>query len=144
MIEAIKQDLIAVYQTYSTNSENPIDSGICNLNSTDKKKLHQLHVATSKLMSFKSVSLVFSSAIKCISTLDIKSPIFEIGSGYLLGLPKDTRLTYDFHQETNYMRGYENLYQCHYPLLRISESDNGTMSLLDKSHKLGPLDFEKK
>lgn len=62
----------------------------------------------------------------------------------MLGLPKDKRLAYDFHQESNYMKDYEDILNVHYPLFYQSNIKNGTMSALDKSHKLGRLEYDKK
>ena len=58
-------------------------------------------------------------------------------------MPKDKRLVYDFHQEVNYSRNYDDLVSVHFPLFYKASIKNGTMSALNKSHKLGILNFDK-
>ena len=55
------------------------------------------------------------------------NPVFEILSGLLLGISKDDRLVYNFHQESNYMKGFDDIVNIHYPLLRTSKVENGTI-----------------
>ena len=62
----------------------------------------------------------------------------------VLSIPNDKRLVYDFHQESNFMTGFGNVYNVHYPLFRTSTVNNGTMSILDGSHRLGTINYEKK
>lgn len=73
----------------------------------------------------------------------IDKPVVEIASTYLLGLPKDKRLTYDFHQESNYMKGFDDIINVHYPIFRSATPVNGTMSVLARSPKLGTLPYTK-
>lgn len=42
------------------------------------------------------------------------------------------------------MKGFEDIFNIHYPILRTSSIENGTMSVIAGSHKLKTLDFEKK
>jgi ectoine hydroxylase-related dioxygenase (phytanoyl-CoA dioxygenase family) len=55
----------------------------------------------------------------------------------------DDRLVYNFHQESNYMKGFSDIINVHYPLLRTSNAQNGTMSILPGTHKLGTLEYQK-
>jgi len=134
---------IMSYSPRTSSSEyNKIDVAIMELDRKNQSKLHELHQAISRTVVFKSVNLYLSKILKEIS--GIHSPIFEIASTILLGIPQDTRLVYDFHQESNYMKGFDDIFNIHYPLLRKSSIENGTMSIIPSSHKYGTLDYEKK
>lgn len=106
-----------------------------------KSELYSLHVATSKCISFKNLLGLFSDLVKALGN---NCPVLEIGSSYLLSMPRDQRLVYDFHQESNYMKGFSDIYNFHYPIFRKSTFKNGTMSVLAGSHKLGTLPFYKR
>lgn len=140
-LASIRQDLMDTLKDYATCENDPVDSAILNLNRIDKKALHVLHLATSKLVSFKIISMIFADILKRIS--GSHAPFMEIGSGWLLGIAQDSRLVYDFHQEANYMRGFEEVFSVHYPLFRTSSLENGTMSILPGSHRCGTLGFSK-
>lgn len=141
LLSSIRNDLTAIFETYSTDKANPVDSAILNLDKTDKPKLYELHIAASKCVSFKAASVFFSDLLKSISGNNM--PVLEIASGFLLSIAKDTRLVYDFHQESNYMKGFGDIFNVHYPLFRTSTIDNGTMSILPGSHHYGTLSFNK-
>ena len=141
LLEIVREELLSLYKVYSTENDNIIDSAILNLDKSDKPKLHELHIATSKLSSIRAIELSLSDLLKEISGLD--APILQIASGYLLGIPKDSRLVYDFHQESNYMKGFDDIFNIHYPLLRTSTTENGTMSILPGSHHYGTLGYNK-
>ena len=141
LLAKVKSDLLELFRVYVTDEKNPIDSAIINLNQSDKPKLHELHIATGHLSSIRAIEVSLSNLLKEISGLD--SPILQIASGYLLGIPKDSRLVYDFHQESNYMKEFNDILNVHYPLLRTSTTDNGTMSVLPGSHHYGTLNYEK-
>jgi len=141
LLASIRNDLTAIFGTYSTDKANPVDSAILNLDKTDKPKLYELHTAASKCVSFKATSAFFSDLLKRISGNN--SPVLEIGAGFLLSIAKDSRLVYDFHQESNYMKGFGDIFNVHYPLFRTSTVDNGTMSILPGSQNYGTLSFNK-
>ena len=140
LLNNLQDDLIFVFKEFGLK-KFPYDSGIIALDKKNKEQLHQLHIATSKLTSFSALTKIFTDAIKKIGDAD--KPVIEIASGYLLGIPKDNRLIYDFHQESNYMKGFNDIFNIHYPIFRTSDQSNGTMSILPRTHKLGTLLFTK-
>ena len=142
LIENIVNDLRFIFEPFATDKSNPIDSGILNLDKNDKKLLHNLHMASAKSTSIKLMSGFFRDIIREINGKD--DSVFEISSGLLLGISRDDRLVYNFHQESNYMRGFTNIFNIHFPLLRTSNVQNGTMSILPGTHKLCTLEYEKK
>tara|TARA_B100000795_G_C22783546_1_gene433493 strand:+ start:1292 stop:2107 length:816 start_codon:yes stop_codon:yes gene_type:complete len=142
LIENIVEDLKFIFSPYSTDNLNPIDSGILNLDKADKKLLHKLHLSLQKSTAVRSMPNIFRNIISSIN--EDKTPVLDIFSGLLLGISKDDRLVYNFHQESNYYReAFSDITVVHYPLLRTSKPENGTMSILPGSHKLGTLDYDK-
>jgi hypothetical protein len=142
LIGDIQNELINIFRPFATDKNYSIDSSIIQLDKSDKAKLYELHIAASKATSFKAVSVHLSKVLKKISGSE--APVLEIAAGFLLGIPKDKRLVYDYHQESNYMKGFEDIFNIHYPLFRTSTIENGTMSILPSSHNYGTLTFEKK
>ena len=140
--EKIEAELADTFSEFANDAKHPIDSAIINLDREDKPLLHELHMATTKLISLRSVFALLSDVVCDLSSR--VEPIYEISGGYLLGIPTDTRLVYDFHQESNYMREFKEVFNFHFPLLRNSTRENGTMSVLAGSHKIGTVSFEKK
>jgi hypothetical protein len=141
-LEKIEAELADTFSEFADDAKHPIDSAIINLDREDKALLHELHKATTKLISLRSVFALLSDVV-CDLSSKVK-PIYIISGGYLLGIPTDTRLVYDFHQESNYMREFKEVFNFHFPLLRNSTRENGTMSVLAGSHKIGTVSFEKK
>jgi hypothetical protein len=140
-IEHVVNDLTTIFEPYASDKQNPVDSAIINLDKKDKKRLHELHIAAEKVTSLKRLSFFLGETVKSISGRGC--PVLEIASSLLLSIPKDDRLVYDFHQESSYMKGFSDIFNIHYPLFRTSTIENGTMSILPETHKLGNLEYEK-
>jgi len=111
------------------------------LDKNDQSKLYEFHLNSSKLFSISTLSNEIYNVVKILNK---NLPLKLNSNGYLLGLPRDSRLAYDFHQEGNYMRGAGKIYNIHFPIFHKSTIENGTMSILIDSHKEGLLPFEKK
>jgi len=141
-LKRVQYDLAKTFREFAEDQSNPIDSAIIKLNRENKSLLYELHMATTKLISLRSLFGLLSETVLELSGEEL--PVYEISGGYLLGIPGDARLVYDFHQESNYMRGFKTIFNFHFPLLRDSTQENGTMSMLSGSHVLGPVSFEKK
>ena len=141
-LEAVQRGLTETFIEFSVNSECSIDSAIIELDKTNKPLLYELHMASTKLISLRSIFSLFTDVVSDLASNE--APVYEISGGFLLGIPKDNRLVYDFHQESNYMREFESIFNFHFPLLRKSTRNNGTMSVLRGSHKIGTVSFEKK
>lgn len=140
-IHDIIDDLNQIFLPYATNKEYPIDSAIIELDKNDKVKLYELHQVACRLYSISKIGSSVSKYINAITGKRIHQ--FNISSAFLLSIPRDKRLVYDFHQESNFMRGFTDIFNIHYPLIRTSVVENGTMSILAGSHKLKTLDFKK-
>ena len=73
-----------------------------------------------------------------------QSNVYLIDAQLLPGLPKDKRLTYDYHQESNYKKNFKNILNIHFPVYFKSTKENGTMSSLTGTHLLGNLNYKKR
>jgi Phytanoyl-CoA dioxygenase (PhyH) len=120
--------------------EDFIDQSIIDLNATrsGQDELYALHESLRKLSVW--CGLVADSAGLAARCVGNENPFSVVSWGFLLGLPDDTRLAYDFHQETSYMVGAKDVMNVHFPFLRPSTIENGTMSVLEGSHKEGVLE----
>jgi len=140
-LRSIANDLTEIFAPYATDASNLFDSAVIELDRTNKEKLHELHIVASRLSSIWKISSVVSEFIDQI--YGKKRPQMIIDNAFMLGIPKDSRLVYDFHQESNYMKDFDDILNVHYPIFRTSNFENGTMSVLPGTHKLGTLDYEK-
>jgi len=140
-LQKIQNELATTFRDFADDRSNLIDSAIIKLDRENKPLLYELHMATTKLVSLRSLFGLLSEVVLQLSAKEL--PVYEISGGYLLGIPGDARLVYDFHQESNYMRGFKTIFNFHFPLLRKSTRESGTMSILSGSHVLGPVSFEK-
>lgn len=138
-LKYIQNSLNIFFKKYTKRKFN---ESIIYLNNRDKKKLYNLHMIANKSLSLNIFSEIFEKTLKILS--DTNFPVLQVQSGIMLGIPADKRLTYDFHQEANYSRGYGELVTVHFPLFYKANIRNGTMSALNKTHKLGELKFDKK
>jgi len=120
-----------------------IDPTIIGLNATrsGQDELYSLHEGLRKLSVW--CGLVADSALLAARCVGNENPFSVVSWGFLLGLPDDSRLAYDFHQETSYMVGAGDIMNVHFPFLRPSTIENGTMSVLEGSHREGVLETDR-
>lgn len=119
-----------------------IDKQIIELNKTDRSALHKLQIIASKLSSFHS--LVWEIHKYLVQINQSKNHLFFKSLGFVLGVPESQRLAYDWHQDGTYhgKNNGESVTHVWFPIFYPTTIRNGTMSFLDKSHKLGLLDYE--
>lgn len=134
----IQKNMNSVFKKYFKKN---FLNGVVHLDRSNKKKLFIFHRIVENLKSIKSLNLRLSNFQKILFP---KKNIFLIADGLLLGLPKDKRLTYDFHQESNFMKNFNDILNIHYPIFFKSDYKNGSMSVLSGSHKEGNLKYDKK
>lgn len=114
--------------------ETFIDRAIIELNQTraGQDELFSLHQSLRSLSVFHGFTDTCARLASRVAGNDF--PFSVISSGFMLGLPDDSRLAYDFHQESVYMVGAEDIMNVHFPFMRASTVRNGTMSALEGSH----------
>lgn len=134
-IKKIQDDLNSFYKRHTGKKCN---EAMIYLDKKDKKKLYYLNTISKQIISFKDIFCKFSKIIKILNN-NYKDPVLEINTGNLIGLPKDNRLVLNWHQEGSALKNYDDMISVHYPLFFKSSVFNGTMSSLEKTHKLGAL-----
>ncbi len=133
-LEQVRADIAQEFGAFGAS----ISESIINMNSSNKPLLHELHKLTCNLLS---LNRSFQQVLELANNLLGCTIPFIRSSGYLLGIPKDNRLVYDFHQESNYMKDFKQICNIHFPIMGKADLNNGTMSVLEKSHKLGNLNY---
>jgi ectoine hydroxylase-related dioxygenase (phytanoyl-CoA dioxygenase family) len=123
-------------------SSDSIDAIITKLDQMDSSKLHQIQVAASRLASFH---LLASKIYECIPLITGQAEVVFLNAvGFLLGIPDNQRLSYDWHQDGTYhMDGKASVIHVWCPIFMPTNIENGAMSLLQKSHKEPLLKYEK-
>ena len=94
-----------------------------------------------RCLSLNIFSKIFEKTSKIINGNSM--PALQVQTGFGIFLPQDKRLVYNFHQEASYVRNYNDLTNILFPLFYKTSIRNGTTSVLDGSHKLGPLTYDK-
>ena len=82
-LEKIEAELADTFSEYANDAKFPIDSAIINLDRENKALLHELHLATTKLISLRSMFSLFTSVVSDLTSR--QEPVYEISGGYLLG-----------------------------------------------------------
>ena len=142
LINEVMEKIEYEYQQ-ATGYKASYDEIVEKLDKENRKKLYQIHLATSKREIFKKIENCLSDVIKGL----LNSSQYELVSnsaGYLINLSKDKRLIYDWHQECNYMKTIRPIISANYPILFKATPYNGALSYLAKSSILGELKFKKK
>jgi ectoine hydroxylase-related dioxygenase (phytanoyl-CoA dioxygenase family) len=136
-LDRLSKELNECYSRYVPNFVD-IDSAIKDLDIKDKSLLYDISKSTGKLLTFKEI------AVSLMRHFKSKRTLFEVSNGYIIGLPGDDRITYDYHQESSYWVDYKyDVTTVQYSISDRLSKDNGSMSVLVGSHKLGTLKYNK-
>lgn len=142
LVSDLQKDLNNYFVSVGGDMGNDFDSICINMDQKDKPRLYEMYKMGSNITAFKKISKPLSEIINKINLCD--DAVLEMHIAYLIGLPKDMRLTYDWHQESSWdtddVKRIKNMVNVHYPIFRESNILNGSMSVLVGSHKLGPLE----
>ena len=123
------------------NKYNNFNSLIVNLSKKNKNKLRDINILSNRLTSFLEICVYLKKFYKKYYN---QSNVYLIDAQLLPGLPKDKRLTYDYHQESNYKKNFKNILNIHFPVFFKSTKENGTMSSLTGTHQLGNIKKKKR
>ena len=140
----LQNDIISMFsKNYpEVKDASTLDARIIDLNSNNPSDLHKLQISATKLSSFYSILAEIQDTI--VEFFPSSVDIYFSSLGYVLGVPGNQRLAYDWHQDGTYHDG-ENKKTIHlwFPIFYPASLKNGAMSLIENSHKLGILDFKK-
>ncbi|MFM7762870.1 MAG: hypothetical protein ACKO73_07905, partial [Acidimicrobiaceae bacterium] len=62
-LEVVQSDLAETFAEFAADKQFPIDSAIIELDKTDRQLLYELHMATTKLISLKSLFSLFAGVV---------------------------------------------------------------------------------
>lgn len=137
ILNRLSKELDECYSRYVPNFVD-IDSAIKTLDKDDKSLLYEISKSTGNLLTMKEIS------VNLRRYLESRRTLFEVTNGYIIGLPNDNRITYDYHQESSYWPNYKyDVTTVQYSISDRLTKDNGSMSVLVGSHKLGALEYHK-
>lgn len=137
---ALRHDIRTIFKQYAKKGETVHETCI-RLDKEDKDLLFRISRLTSRFVSMNEIVLECSRyALHFLP----KGNYVVCEVGVLFGLPEDKRLVYNWHQESSYMPNYKHVVNFWFPVFEPSSYENGTMSCLTGSYKLGHLPAEKK
>ncbi|MFT5282774.1 MAG: phytanoyl-CoA hydroxylase [Yoonia sp.] len=139
-LETMRQSLRDIFGAYALPGED-VFATVQRLATTEKELFYRIY----KFIAQSFVSL-YPVRLECLPVaqrlLGGKLHI-DIGSAVIFALPSDERLTWDWHQESPYDPDLSETIHFSFPLFEPATEDNGTMSVLLGSHKLGMLPHDK-
>jgi hypothetical protein len=139
VLSELCEEILLCFRCFLNDRTLNLSQIIQSLNNLEKTELHNAHKVADRLVGLSKLDSIFAESCKELSNNDF--PVISIAKGLLLGIPADERLVYDFHQESNYMFDFREIFNVHYPMLGSATILNGTMSVLKGSHCLGNLGF---
>lgn len=143
-LDRLRKDLITLVVGAHADYEDfsKVDRKLIQLNETDRPALHKLQIAATKLSSFYAIVSELHEYVAKVNPSE--DHIFFKALGFVLGIPGSQRLAYDWHQDGTYHGNNTGEIVTHvwFPVFYPAKKENGTMSFLDRSHKLGLLEFE--
>ncbi len=142
-LERLQHDIISLFDKEYGNIKTAasLDKKIIDINDSDKASLHKLQIAATTLSSFYSIVAEVHDFL--VQIIPPESDLFHNGLGFVFGIPGSQRLAYDWHQDGTYHGGNGKVtIHIWFPIFYPATIENGAMSLLENSHKLGLLNFE--
>ena len=136
-IKNFQDALELLFLNNSADSKNIYEAAV-NLDKNNKEALYKIYQIAPKLREFSRLKEYF---FKHLEEIFPGRNYVDLGSGVLFGLPQDQRLTWTWHQESTYHPGIENIVHYWIPLFNPSSTNNGAMSVLEGTHKLGSLPY---
>ena len=136
-IDCFEKSLSKMFLDNTPGAKDIFDASV-KLDTDNKELLYNIYLSIPKSDFFSELRRY------CFKHIESYYPGYnymDVGSGVLFGLPQDKRLTWTWHQEGTYHPGIEKIIHYWLPLYNNSSINNGAMSALKKSHKLGTLGF---
>ena len=136
----LRAELTQMFGAYAKPGED-IHATCIRLDKEDKPLLHRMFQMTQKMLVMDDLKF---DALPYAKLVLPKGYYATAGIGVLFGLPEDTRLAYNWHQESNYMPNMPHVLNYWFPVFEDATMENGTMSCLVGSHQYGKLPYVKK
>lgn len=141
LVRDVEQELMSFFQAHGHPRES-IHDIVIRMNCENPHYLYLVYQALSK--SFALAKLRSACQEYIDTCLRPEGLLVDLAPGLLMCVPNDDRIIYDWHQEIVYHRELEDTVHLWLPILNDATLENGTMSALKGSHKLGALPFSKK
>jgi len=146
--DAVPQELVAALRESLTRLLEPegrpgesIFETITRLHRGGDQTLYRLHELSNKLTAMNSLREACATWARAV--LGPGRLLVDVNSHVIFSIPEDERSQWSWHQESTYdvFKG-AGINFC-LPVFEPATRENGTMSLLKGSHKLGPLPYDK-
>ncbi len=139
-LDAIRQSLESIFKVYANEGENIFDT-VERLATEEKDLFYRIYKFIAK--SFVSLYPVRLECLPIVEKLLGGKVHIDIGSAVIFAPPENTRLTWGWHQETTYDPDMPDALHFSFPIFEPARVENGSMSVLLGSHKLGTLPYDK-
>jgi hypothetical protein len=113
---------------------------IIELDRYDQTLLYQYNLSINKITEILSLG---EKVDEFLALRHPKSSGVVLDHIVLLGLPSDERMAYSWHQESSYIPTVPTVYTMWTPLFNPSTRENGTMSVLSGTNKLGNVGYNR-
>ena len=140
LLDSVVESIANIYR--SEGFSGSLEEIICRLNAENQPLLYKLHLKTSLREIFKPIESCLEGIFHELLNTNSHELVGN-SAEYLLGLPHDKRLVYDFHQECHYMKKISPILTAHFPLNVACTPANGAMSYLNATSALGALPYHK-
>ncbi|HZM00231.1 MAG TPA: phytanoyl-CoA dioxygenase family protein [Planctomycetota bacterium] len=139
-IAALREALSRLLEPEGRPGETVFET-IVRLHRGGDKALYRLHELSKDLAAMNSLRQ--TCAAWAAALLGPDRLLLDVNSHVIFSIPDDDRSMWSWHQESSYdvFEG-DGINFC-VPVFEPATRENGTMSLLKGSHKLGPLPFDK-
>jgi hypothetical protein len=125
---------------FDVGSFDELSQKIIELDKSDQSLLYQYNLCVNEITEILSL---FLDVDNLMGQLHPDSSGIAVGRYILLGLPGDERLAYSWHQESSYMPTLPTVYTMWIPLFNSAVRENGAMSVLTGTHKLGNVGYSR-
>lgn len=139
-VEKLRADISQIVSGYGAEGEDVFQT-INRLDREDRASLYRIYQFITR--TFTSMDAIRSDVMPLLEELLPPGTIIDLGSAVIFGIPNDDRLTWRWHQEGPYDPAVANILSVNMPVFEPATIENGTISLLKGSHKLGALPFDK-
>ncbi|KIC41609.1 hypothetical protein RA27_10270 [Ruegeria sp. ANG-R] len=139
-LDAMRQSLKSIFEVYAEEDEQIFDT-VERLATKEKELFYRIYKFIAK--SFLSLYPVRLECLPVVEKLLGGKVHIDIGSAVIFAPPENTRLTWGWHQETTYDPDMPEALHFSFPIFEPARVENGSMSVLLGSHKLGTLPYDK-
>ena len=139
-VAALRESLSRLLEPEARPGESVFET-IRRLHASDNQTLYRLHELSAKLTAMNTLREACAGWARAV--LGPERLLLDVNSHVIFSIPDDERSMWSWHQESSYdVFDGDGINFC-VPVFEPATRENGTMSLLKGSHKLGPLPYDK-